>query len=472
MDTLIRLYFIDGVSLVDEGVDGVSVQAPPHTYRAPLSLSGTTAGLRSALDRLSGEGASLQALATEVLESDGPAGGAKLMQTIGTLERHALLGRRLVVDGALLASIEPLSNYFRYDEQRVQAGETYVLSRFAYCRNNNGRMVLESPLGHAVIGLHATTAHSAVHLLTRPCDSVQMAKRIAGLGEAGAAHFMSFLANAEALVPSDPQTGSPEDEDPVRAPWEFHDLVFHTRSRLGRHSNPFGGTYAYEGKFDSLPAIKPPMSDEIVQLYKPDLERLADEDERFTRVLETRRSLREQGDPPINDRQLGEFLYRSARVQQLVESSGVSFRPYPAGGALHELEIYPLVNSCDGLSPGLYHYNPLEHHLCRIREPDRILRTLSLMAARTVSLDHPPQVVLIITARFQRVQLKYQTVSYSLIMKNVGGLFQTMYLVAIAMGLAPCALGGGDSDLFASAAGLDYLAETSVGEFVLGSSRG
>jgi oxazoline/thiazoline dehydrogenase len=42
-----------------------------------------------------------------------------------------------------------------------------------------------------------------------------------------------------------------------------------------------------------------------------------------------------------------------------------------------------------------------------------------------------------------------------------------MYLVATAMNLAPCGLGGGDSDLFAAAAGLDYYVETSVGEFML-----
>jgi hypothetical protein len=37
------------------------------------------------------------------------------------------------------------------------------------------------------------------------------------------------------------------------------------------------------------------------------------------------------------------------------------------------------------------------------------------------------------------------------------------------MGLAACALGGGDSDLFAAAAGTDYYTESSVGEFILGS---
>jgi hypothetical protein len=38
------------------------------------------------------------------------------------------------------------------------------------------------------------------------------------------------------------------------------------------------------------------------------------------------------------------------------------------------------------------------------------------------------------------------------------------------MELAPCALGGGDCDLFGQVAGLDYVSESSVGEFMLGSA--
>ena len=82
-----------------------------------------------------------------------------------------------------------------------------------------------------------------------------------------------------------------------------------------------------------------------------------------------------------------------------------------------------------------------------------------------------PQVLIIIAARFQRLSWKYQSMAYNVLLKNVGALYQTMYLVATAMDLAPCALGGGDSDLFARATGLDYYAETSVGEFLLGSKR-
>jgi oxazoline/thiazoline dehydrogenase len=80
-----------------------------------------------------------------------------------------------------------------------------------------------------------------------------------------------------------------------------------------------------------------------------------------------------------------------------------------------------------------------------------------------------PQVLIIMAARFQRVAWKYETLAYAMILKNVGVLQQTMNLVATAMGLAACALGNGDSDLFTRTAGVDYYTETSVGEFALGS---
>jgi SagB-type dehydrogenase family enzyme len=188
-------------------------------------------------------------------------------------------------------------------------------------------------------------------------------------------------------------------------------------------------------------------------------------------VLEARRSKREYGERPLTLDQLGEFLYRAARVQKAALDAGVSFRPHPAGGALHELEIYPVVSRGEGLPAGLYHYDAYAHGLERIAEPNRSVEALLQMAAVTGTIEAPLQVLLVITARFQRIQWKYRSMCYALILKNVGALYQTMYLVATAMGLAPTALGGGHSDLFASAAGLDYLAETSVGEFVLGSGR-
>jgi hypothetical protein len=44
-----------------------------------------------------------------------------------------------------------------------------------------------------------------------------------------------------------------------------------------------------------------------------------------------------------------------------------------------------------------------------------------------------------------------------------------MYLVATAMGLAPCALGSGDSAAFALLSGIDPLVEPYIADFALGS---
>ena len=40
---------------------------------------------------------------------------------------------------------------------------------------------------------------------------------------------------------------SAEDENPSLRTWEFHDLLFHSRSREGRHDLAIGGTYRFAG---------------------------------------------------------------------------------------------------------------------------------------------------------------------------------------------------------------------------------
>ena len=52
------------------------------------------------------------------------------------------------------------------------------------------------------------------------------------------------------------------------------------------------------------------------------------------------------------------------------------------------------------------------------------------------------QVLLILAARFPRLAWKYESIAYALTLKHVWVVFQTMYLAATAMGLAPRAIGG------------------------------
>ena len=80
-----------------------------------------------------------------------------------------------------------------------------------------------------------------------------------------------------------------------------------------------------------------------------------------------------------------------------------------------------------------------------------------------------PQILLVIAARFDRVMWTYRSIAYGLILRNTGVLYQSLYLASTEMGLAPCALGSGNSRRFARLTGLDPLIEGSVGEFILGS---
>jgi SagB-type dehydrogenase family enzyme len=244
--------------------------------------------------------------------------------------------------------------------------------------------------------------------------------------------------------------------------WNFHDLLFHARTRLGRHHGRWGGTYPFRGRREPLPVAKAAMSDDVVELDRPELR------DDFTAILDGRHTSRDFGVPPITRGQLGEFLYRSARIRSSYDvgtGQQLSKRPYPGGGAVYELEIYACVRACADLKPGLYHYCPLTHRLTRLAgNPE------ALLESATQPPHAAPQVLLTIAARFGRIFWKYESMGYALILKDVGALFQTMYLVAEAMGLGACAMGGGNSELFAAATGLDYYAETSVGEFVIGSS--
>ena len=79
-----------------------------------------------------------------------------------------------------------------------------------------------------------------------------------------------------------------------------------------------------------------------------------------------------------------------------------------------------------------------------------------------------PQIVLAIAARFARVMWKYRSISYGVILRNAGALYQTLYLAATELGLSPCGIGAGDSATFARATGLDPVVEGTVGDFILG----
>lgn len=333
------------------------------------------------------------------------------------------------------------------------------LSRFAVLRRDGEQLVLESPLARAAIAVHDTDVVAVIHHLAgsagRPL-SVDLPQIVINELIAELAWY-GFVHEAEEDVRPDLTTEQ----------WSPHELWFHSRSRAGYHDQPFGGTLWAADRHPPLPARREPWSGTAVALPAPSAN--APAGPAFSAVLEARRTVRDVGPDPLSLADLGEFLHWTARIRQtgVDDTHEVSFRPSPSGGALHALELYPVVTNVASLAPGMYHYEPFDHVLEPVPASEFATRQLIARAVSAAGGAAAPHVLMVITARFGRVMWKYQSMAYALILKDLGALMQTMYLVATAMDLAPCALGAGDVDLFAQATGLNQLVEASVGEFML-----
>jgi SagB-type dehydrogenase family enzyme len=466
----------DGVTAAAAGEGALVVEGPAGR----VNLRQIATVLREALRRCDPPGADEDRLA-EFVRDAGNGSLARWYYVVERLTRRGLLCRSAHTNGTRLATLVAVSPSFAARPAQAVPGRRYVLSRFAGLRRVGGQAILESPLSHARVVLNDHRATALVGVLMAPATVEELLERIGDLPADAGAAVLTLLLRAGMVGQASDGGECAEDETPGRQTWEFHDLLFHARSRRGRCDAPYGGTYRLAGQLAPPPALKPAMTGQTIELYCPDLARLQREDPPLAWVQEQRRSFREyHAERPVTARQLGEFLFRVARVKRYREAEMASSqgplcmdfaaRPYPAGGGLYELEVYAAVNRCANLATALYYYDPAAHRLIRLCERTADLDGLLRDAAESTGIPADSlQVLLVLAARFPRLAWKYESIAYALTLKHVGVVFQTMYLVATAMGLAPCAIGGGDADLFARAAGTDYITETSVGEFLLGS---
>ena len=399
-------------------------------------------------------------------------GEAQIMRAQVLLRRlvtHCWLDRRLSLPGRPLLDVMPkgLGEAGAEPARRQWPGCAYKLSRFVALRAEDGRMVARSPLSTIAVGLPDPRVLGALVAAAGEdgCDTAAFGAA-AGVDEAVAGRLVDELLTAGVVVAVADQRA--ETTQPPQALWSPEDLELHGRSRAGRHALPIGGTCRFAGRFPPAPlhATFPGRPQVPLPVPQPGAE------PSFSAVLGARRTVREHDpDHPITLGQLAEFLYRVQRTTDVRQLDGheVGRRPYPTGGGLCELEVYPMVTNCVGLAAGLYHYDSVEHRLELLAPRDAVAERLLAYASAAASLATPPQVLLVVTARVQRLMWKYEGLGYALILKNCGLMTELMYLVAAAMGLAPCALGAGDSAAFATLSGLDPLVEPSVADFLLGS---
>ena len=392
------------------------------------------------------------------------------------------LARRGLIEYALrradkdLVVVEPQIADYWPRTAPLGNNDALVLSRFAYMRRRGSELVLESPRAGALFKICDPGIAAALANVSAPQKIKQLRKQNGFPG----VEFLALLVDCQILFKVDPtkknSLRSAEGDDELIV-WDFHDLLFHTRSTEGRHANPLGGTYPHAGMIAPLPAIRPRWPGKKIDLRE--LAAPAEEVSRVTKLLRQRRSTRSFDDRrPITLAELAQFLDGTARVLSQAIGAGdpsegipaiaYTVRPYPSAGASYELELYLAVKSCEGLAPGFYHYDAGEHALTLIDVAENALAVLLTGAQYAMGADQTPQLLITIAARFGRVSWKYSALAYSLILKDSGVLLQTFYLMATAMGLGGCAIGIANIDLFAKMTGIDFHVEGPLGQFALG----
>ncbi len=390
------------------------------------------------------------------------------------LARRGLLEYRLgrSRNGEDLVVIEPQVPDYWPQAPELGNADALVLSRFAYMRRRGAEMVLESPRAGALFKICDPKVAAAIATLSTPQQIRQLRRQDGFPG----AELLALLLDCQILF----KVGAGEsglrlaEGDHSLALWDFHDLLFHARSTEGRHANPLGGTYPYVGVISPPPAVRPGWPGKTIDLRKVSAAH-PEAISPVAKLLRERHSTRSFDDQrPITLAELSQFLDGTARVLTRsntkldLDDGGHTVRPYPSAGAAYELELYLAVNSCEGLARGFYHYDADTHVLAPIGVPGNELEAQLAGAEYAMGAPAAPQILITIAARFGRISWKYSSIAYALILKDVGVLMQTLYLVATDMGLGGCAVGIVNIDLFAKMTGVEFHVEGPVGQFAIG----
>lgn len=142
-------------------------------------------------------------------------------------------------------------------------------------------------------------------------------------------------------------------------------------------------------------------------------------------------------------------------------------RMYPSGGGLYPVETYLIATQTDGLTPGVFHYNPTIHALTRLcalpREFD-----MKRLVYKPDFLN--PSALIVFTGVWKRSSAKYGDLSYLHAVLEAGHMSENVLLVATALDLETRPYAGFDDELIARILDLDEESEQPVHAITLSKS--
>ena len=158
---------------------------------------------------------------------------------------------------------------------------------------------------------------------------------------------------------------------------------------------------------------------------------MLDGDVSLEKAIKQRRTIRSFADKPLMIGQLSQILWAA---QGITDDRGLK-RAAPSGGALYPIDVYTVVgkNGVRELAQGVYHYDPPHHSIQRIVDTDA-REDVAAASLRQMWMATAP-VILVLTAEYSRISIKYGERGKRYAMIEVGHIGQNIFLQCQALGL-------------------------------------
>jgi len=138
---------------------------------------------------------------------------------------------------------------------------------------------------------------------------------------------------------------------------------------------------------------------------------------------------------PLDLDRLAALLFFSAGVTRAKTYPGggqIHFRAAPSTGALYQTEVYVVAGAVEGLAAGIYHFNPGDFSLRRLRDGD--WRGALASAAADEGLAAQPASI-VLSAIYWRNTWKYQARGYRHLFWDSGSMLSNLLAAATALDL-------------------------------------
>lgn len=171
-------------------------------------------------------------------------------------------------------------------------------------------------------------------------------------------------------------------------------------------------------------------------------------------LIRDRHSARVYTQESMSLEQLSFLLWATQGVKALRGNAYATLRTVPCGGARHEFETYLLIRKIDGLTPGAYHYLPMEHAIEFLHPVENMESVISDTLCGQ-SWGAKANVVFYWAIVPYRAEWRYGIYAHRVSLIDVGHVGQNLYLGCTGLGLGTCGIAAFSHEMCNQVFGLD-----------------